>query len=202
MQPQSLTASLLLPGGGTADQWLDFLQSQRQLWPAMTTRHASLAPISAHTFQRERRQMQSKHLWDTIKIDWPKLSWKLYAYKPTGLTRDDLWAQLFVTKHRANPYQEREYQGADRDEVYERWYQEQRYIGAYKVIKPPFCIDIDVAMVGFNIDNVTARKALKDAKDRHARRWQTKEGTYRLKEHLLPDVRDSDIVMADSSTNH
>ena len=78
------------------------------------------------------------------------------AYKPTRLSRDDLWAQLFVTKHRANPYQGREYQGADRDEVYERWYQEQRYIGAYKVIKPPFCIDIDVAMVGFNIDNVTA----------------------------------------------
>ena len=57
-------------------------------------------------------------------------------------------------------------------------------------------------MVGFNIDNITAKKALQDAKDRHARRWQTKEGTYRLKEQLLPDVRDNDIVMADSSTGH
>ena len=76
-QPQRLTVSLLLPGGGTADQWLDFLQSQRQFWPAMTTRHASLAPISAQTFQRERRHMQSKHLWDTIKIDWQQLSWVL-----------------------------------------------------------------------------------------------------------------------------
>ena len=28
------------------------------------------------------------------------------------------------------------------------------------------------------------------------------EGTYRLKEQLLPDVRDNDIVMADSSTGH
>ena len=53
-------------------------------------------------------------------------------------------------------------------------------------------------MVGFNID-ITAKKALQDAKDRHARRWQTKEGTYRQKEQLLPDVRDNDIVMADSS---
>ena len=41
-------------------------------------------------------------------------------------------------------------------------------------------IDIDVSMVGFNIDNITAKKALQDAKDRHARCWQTKEGTYRL----------------------
>ncbi len=65
-QPRRLTVSLLLPGSGTADQWLDFLQSQRQFWPAMTTRHASLAPNSAHTFQRERRHMQSKHLWDSI----------------------------------------------------------------------------------------------------------------------------------------
>ena len=45
MQPQRLTVSLLLPGmGSKADEWLDFLQRQRQFWPAMTTRHASLGP--------------------------------------------------------------------------------------------------------------------------------------------------------------
>ena len=111
--------SLLLPGSGTADQWLDFLQSQRQFWPAMTTRHASLAPINIHTFQRERRHMQSKHLWDSINITWQALSKKLYVSKPTGLTRAELWELLFVTKHRANPWQEREYQGAYRDEVWD-----------------------------------------------------------------------------------
>ena len=41
-----------------------------------------------------------------------------------------------------------------------------------------------------------------DAKEKHARRWQTKEGTYRLKEHLLPDVRDTDVEMVDSSSAH
>ena len=36
----------------------------------------------------------------------------------------------------------------------------------------------------------------------HARRWQTKEGTYRIKGQLPPDVRDNgDIVMADSSAD-
>ena len=196
-QPQKLTVSLLLQGGGTADQLAGFLAVR----PAMTTRHASLAPISTHIFQRERRQMQSKRLCDAININWQKLSWKLYAFKPTGLTRDELWEHLFVTKHRANPYQEREYQGAYRDEVYERWYQEQRYMGAYKVNRPLFCINVEVAMAGFNIDNIAAKQALKDAKTRHARRWQTKEGTYRLKGQLLPDVRDNDIVMADSSAD-
>ena len=32
------------------------------------------------------------------------------------------------------------------------------------------------------------------------RRWQTKEGTYRLKGKLLLDVRDTDVEMADIST--
>ena len=73
-QPQRVTVSLLLPGSGTAEQWLEFLQSQRQFWPAMTTRHASLAPINVHTFQRELRHMQSKHLWDSIDIKWEALS--------------------------------------------------------------------------------------------------------------------------------
>ena len=27
----------------------------------------------------------------------------------------------------------------------------------------------------------------------HARRWQTKDGTYRLKRHALPDVRDAPL---------
>ena len=44
------------------------------------------------------------------------------------------------------------------------------------------------------------RKAIRDAKAMHARRWQTKEGTYRTKEQLLPDVRDGrdvrDVAMA------
>ena len=198
-QPQRLTVSLLLPGGGTADQWLEFLQSRRQFWPAMTTRHASLAPISFHTLRRERRNMQSKHLWDSIDINWPALSRKLYVFKPTGLTRGELWERLFVTKHQVNPWQEREYQGPYRDAVYGQWYQDKRYMDAYKVITYPFCINVEVAMAGFNIDNTAANKALKDAKTRHARRWQTKEGIYRIKEQIPPDVRDAcDVVMTDT----
>ena len=134
-QPQRLTVSLLLPRGGTADQWLE-----RQFWPTLTTRHASVAPISTYTLQRERRQMKSKHLWDAININWSKLSWKLYASKPTGLTRQELWEHLFVTKHRQNPYNEREYQGADKDEVYERWYQEER-----PTWEPTKCINLPSA---------------------------------------------------------
>ena len=101
-QPQKVTVSVLLPCSGTADQWLDFLQSQRHFWPSMTTRHASLAPIDNQTFQRERRPMQSKHLWDRIDLNWPALSKKQYVSKPTGLNRTELWQLLFTNKHRGS----------------------------------------------------------------------------------------------------
>ncbi len=190
-----MTVSLLLPGSGTAEERLEFLQSKRQFWPTMTTRHASLAPICANAFQRERRHMQSKHLWDIIDINWEALSKKLYVSKPTGVSRTQIWQHLFLTKHRQNLFLERQYQGDDRDEVYDRWYQAQYYMNGYRGLTRPFCINIEGAIAGFNIDNFAAEKAIRDAKTWHARRWQTKEGTYRIKEQLLPDVRDvGDVV--------
>ena len=144
--------------------------------------------------------MQSKHLWDTFSIDWYKLDSKLYSSKPTGHSRELLWTHLFVQKHRQNPFQEREYQGDDSANVYNKWYADQRYMKAYQSTKTLRGIDVEGAMMGFNVDNLTAKQALLDAKDKHARRWQTKEGTYRLKGKLLPDVRDTDVEMADTST--
>ena len=40
---------------------------------------------------------------------------------------------------------------------------------------------LDRATLGFNIDNTAAFQAIEDSKALHARRWQTKEGTYRIK---------------------
>ena len=203
MQPQRLTVSLLLPCmNGEADEWLDFMQCQRQFWPTMTTRHASLVPLELGVFRRERRLMQSKHLWDTLNIDWHKVDAKLYNAKPTGHSRELLWNHLFVQKHRQNPFQEREYQGHDAKNVYNKWYADRRHMKAYQSTKTLRGIDVDATMMRFNIENLTAKQALMDAKEKHARRWQTKEGTYRLKEKLLPDVRDTDVEMIDSSTAH
>ena len=48
-----------------------------------------------------------------------------------------------------------------------------------------------MALHGFGIDNIAAQHAIEGSKALHARRWQTKDGTYRLKRHALPDVRDA-----------
>ena len=104
--PQKVTVSILLPGRCTSDLWLDYLQSQRHFWPSMTTRFASMAPLSEMVFRKERQRLKSKHLWDTMDLDWGALSKKLYVHKPTGLSREVLWQQLFWNKHRLNPWVE------------------------------------------------------------------------------------------------
>ena len=136
--------SMLLPGNGTADQWLDFLQSQRHFWPSMTTRFASLTPLSETTFRRERRRLQSKHLWDIVNLDWNALARKLYVYKPTGLSRDDLWQLLFVSKHRANPWKEQEYRGANWKEVRAAREQAPWEWGSFRPVEPLFALNLQL----------------------------------------------------------
>ena len=181
-QPQKLTVSMLLPGTSSAAEWRDLLQSRRQFWPTLATRHASLVPVSVEALQRERRQMQAKHLWYNVNIRWSDLKDKLEVLAPTGLTRDDIWRHLFLTKQRKNPYEEGCYTGEDVEDVKQKWEDKKHYFEQYKKdgACPP-CIDLDRATLGFNIDNTAAFQAIEDSKALHARRWQTKEGTYRIK---------------------
>ena len=64
------------------------------------------------------------------------------------------------------------------------------YFQDHKSCTRPSSIDLAVAIRGFGIDNIAAQSAIDGPKALHARRWQTKDGTYRLKRHALPDVRD------------
>ena len=194
-QPQKLAVSMLLPGTSTASEWRDLLQSRRQFWPTLTTRHASLAPLSAEALQRERRQMQAKHLWCNLDITWVDLEKKLQVLAPTGLTRDEIWKHLFLTKQRQNPFVEGRYTGADYEDVKRKWEAKKLYFQDYKKdgTRPP-SIDLAMALHGFGIDNIAAQSAIEGSKALHARRWQTKHGTYRLKWHALPDVRDAPHV--------
>ena len=191
-QPQKLTVSMLLPGTSAASEWRDLLQSRRQFWPTLTTRHASLAPVCTEALQRERHQMQAKHLWYNMDIRWVDLEEKLQVLAPTGLTREDIWKHLFLTKQRKNPFVEGCYTGEDLEDVKRQWEAKKLYFLDYKKDgKRPPCIDLAMALHGFGIDNIGAQHAIEGSKALHARRWQTKDGTYRLKRRALPDVRDA-----------
>ena len=187
---QKLTVSLLLPGEGTAAQWRDFLQSKRRLWPTLSHRYTALTPLQEKVLQRERRHMRAKHLWDYIDIDWYELDRKLKVAEPTGLPRQYIWDLLFVIKHRQNPYQEAKYNGWDYKEVKKRWESTKETFAGYRGQNCLAGINTADAIKQFNINNEAALNTVNAAKALHARRWQTKEGTFRIKSHTLPDVRD------------
>ena len=119
---------------------------------------------------------------------------KLQVLAPTGLTREDIWKHLFLTKQRKNPFVEGCYTGEDLEDVKRQWEAKKLYFLDYKKdgTRPP-CIDLTMALHGFGIDNIAAQHAIEGSKALHARRWQTKDGTYRLKRRALPDVRDAPL---------
>ena len=47
---QRLTVAIMLPGRQIADDWLDFMLSQRNLWPTFTTKRAPTEVITEKTF--------------------------------------------------------------------------------------------------------------------------------------------------------
>ena len=52
---QRLTVAIMLPGRQDADDWLNFMLSQKNLWPTFTTRGTLTEEISEQTFRKERR---------------------------------------------------------------------------------------------------------------------------------------------------
>ena len=72
-----------------ADDWLDFMLSQKNLWPTFTTRGALTEVITEKTFRKERRRLQAKHLWMEVKLSWNVLSNRMYTVACTGKSREN-----------------------------------------------------------------------------------------------------------------
>ena len=80
LQDKGLRSPLCCP----ADKWLDFMLSQRNLWPTFTTKGAPTEMITEKTFCKERRRLQAKHLWMDIKISWNLLLNQCIRRLPLG----------------------------------------------------------------------------------------------------------------------
>ena len=188
--------NVLLPGSGTADHWLDFLQSLRNFWSSLTTRYASLAPLSDAALRRERRRVQAKHLWDQVSLDWQALDRKLFVVqthwtqvvKPFGGCF--LWPDIERIHGKSRNTEDTigETCGLPGRVHNLPW-------GSTRLISPPFPLTFRLSFEALK----SKMKVLRSAKDQHACRWQTKEGTYRVKRRSLPDVRDTggDVSMGD-----
>ena len=81
---ERLTIGIMLPGRQDADDWLNFMLSQKNLWPTFTTRGTLIEEISEQVFSKERRRLQARHLWMEVKLRWGVLADRMYVKAPTG----------------------------------------------------------------------------------------------------------------------
>ena len=80
---ERLTVAIMLPGRQDADDWLNFMLSQKNLWPTFTTRGTLTEEVSEQVFRKERRRLQAKHLWMEVKLRWRVLADRMYTVAPT-----------------------------------------------------------------------------------------------------------------------
>ena len=112
---ERLTVGIMLPGRQDADDWLNFMLSQKNLWPTFTTRGTLTEEISEQVFSKERRRLQAKHLWMVVKLRWGVLADRMYVKAPTGKSKEELDALLFdraARRNRTDPYEEKKYRGS------------------------------------------------------------------------------------------
>ena len=93
---ERLTVGVMLPGRQDADDWLNFMLSQKNLWPTFTTRSTLTEEISAQVFSKERRRLQAQHLWMEVKLRWGVLVDRMYVKAPTGKSKEELDALLLT----------------------------------------------------------------------------------------------------------
>ena len=104
-------------------------------------------------------------LLHNLDIRWVDLKDKLEVLAPTGLTRNDIWRHLFLTKQRKKPYEEGCYTGEDLEDVTWKWKAKKEYFLQYKKdgSHPP-CIDLAMALQGFDITTLQRIMQLKTRK--------------------------------------
>ena len=204
---QRLTVAIMLPGRQDADDWLNFMLSQKNLWPSFTPRGTLTEEISEQTFRKEQRRLQAKHLWMEVKLSWHVLGGRMYTAAPTGKSRDQLYALLFDNSARGshkNPYEKHAYRGPDLKAVQTWWEQCKEWMRYFKGQSVPVVLDLQGLLQLFRGKEEVARAEVETFMEHCAKRWKTKEGTYQLKrQRLLPDVRDppeqgeADVDMTD-----
>eukprot|EP00434_Breviolum_minutum_P035286 symbB.v1.2.031227.t2/scaffold3601.1/size53442/2 len=132
---ERLTVAIMLPGRQDADDWLNFMLSQKNLWPTFTTRGTFTEEVSEQVFLKERRRLQTKHLWMEVKLRWRVLADRMYTVAPTGKSKEELDALLFdraARRSHTNPYEEKAYRGPALKEVQAWWSQCKEWMSYYK----------------------------------------------------------------------
>ena len=121
---ERLTVGVMLPGRQDWGDWLNFMLSQKNLWP--TTRSTLTKELTVQAFSKKKRRLQAEHLWTNINLKWKVLSDRMCVHAPTGKPKEYLNTLLFdpaTRRNRKDPYEEKRCRGADTDAVTRCWKQ-------------------------------------------------------------------------------
>ena len=119
---------------------------------------------------------------------------RMYVTAPTGKSEAELDALLFdkvARRNRKDPYEETKYRGAGIEEVRAWWKSCRNWMESYRTYGEPFVFDFKELLKALSAKDKAAQLEVDIFMENCAKRWQTKDGTYRLKRRRLPDVRDS-----------
>ena len=204
---ERLTVGVMLPGRQDPGDWLNFMLSQKNLWPTFTTRNTLTEELTVQAFSKEKRRLQAEHLWMNINLKWKVLSDRMYVHAPTGKPKEYLNTLLFdraTRRNRKDPYEEKRYRGADIDAVTRYWKQCGSWMAQYKGYVEPYTFNSKKLLKALYHKEGAAQSEVDFFLENCAKKWQTREGTYQIKrQRLKPDVRDppermvADIDMAD-----
>ena len=139
--------------------------------------------------QRERRRLKAKHLWAGLAPQWDNLRARLLSPCVTNLSREDLYARLFLLQFGTRQrFREAEYRGRDYWEAHSKWKQKQEwYINAGDADSPSLLSMTDY-FTHFEYADATSWEWIRWPEKSVALVWHTKSGVYRRKEKA--DVRD------------
>ena len=76
---ERLTVGVMLPGRQNPGDWLNFVLSQKNLWPTFTTRSTLTEELTVQAFSKEKRWLQAEHLWMDINLKWKVLRDRVYV---------------------------------------------------------------------------------------------------------------------------
>ena len=204
---ERLTVAIMLPGRQDADDWLNFMLSQKNLWPTFTTRGTLTEEVSEQVIRVRAVTPGSPVKKQSIEFIFglSRGGSGVHTISKRPPPQLDLHPQMLgLQPAPLFTDEEKPYRGAANKEVQAWWKQCKDWMEQFRERSTPFAFDFKSLLQALSQKEAEAQSEV-DAFMKHcAKRWQTREGTYQLKRRRLkPDVRDlpeeisADVDMAD-----
>ena len=188
--PTRVQVSLLLPSWEPAEEWLHSVRVARHLWPLQMSDAGAFPKVSARRcMDRERKRLRTRHVWESLGLNWAVMKEWLFTRGPTGRSRQQMYDDLFGTARQGSlRWQEAVYRGPGAAQIQQNWGRTKAYYVGLQQGGGPAVLDLTGVFRNFEDQDDAIQKELEELQELKVHMWRTKKGVYRKK--ALPDVRD------------